>query len=352
MNTLNSSKLLLVLIVSLLPIKSVFADEIDIIGSKEQALQEHGKQSIASAKGALPKKIIQLLKVKLSTETKSRLQREVKEMNAPLAAKHTSLGLPRSKQLGMSNVPVLDQGRHGTCATFAITAAIDARLGKGDYISQLCYLQLGNYLAKNGQQKYSGWDGEYPINIINNITQYGVVNKSNQQTKGCGGLTQYPTDNKQTPASFMEPTKYQAMSEMVFGTVINWDEISRVNSETKLDDVKEALNAGDRIVFGVLLPRVDLGTVGAVGRHKNWLFEDTWVLTPEVKKGLDNIDSGHAMIITGYDDDAVATDDHGNKHTGLLKLRNSWGTYAGDYGEFYMSYDYFKLLAIDVKKFY
>jgi C1A family cysteine protease len=51
------------------------------------------------------------------------------------------------------------------------------------------------------------------------------------------------------------------------------------------------------------------------------------------------------------DDNAVAVDTHGKNHNGLLILRNSWGTSVGDYGEFYMSYDYFKLLAFDITRF-
>lgn len=41
-------------------------------------------------------------------------------------------------ELGMNSVPVLDQGSYGTCVTFATTAAMDAVLGLGDYISQQC----------------------------------------------------------------------------------------------------------------------------------------------------------------------------------------------------------------------
>jgi aminopeptidase C len=137
----------------------------------------------------------------------------------------------------------------------------------------------------------------------------------------------------------------------VFGKVVNWNSISGTNSEQALKEVKEALNSGDRLVFGVLMPRLDLGTMGAVARHKTWFFEDTWVLTPEILNDVKNVTSGHAMVITGYDDNAIATDSHGNKHKGLLTLRNSWGSMVGNYGEFYMSYDYFKLLSHSVVRY-
>lgn len=56
------------------------------------------------------------------------------------------------------------------------------------------------------------------------------------------------------------------------------------------------------------------------------------------------------MIITGYDDNAIAVDADGQPHHGLLTLRNSWGEAVGDHGNFYMSYDYFKILAIEVQR--
>ena len=38
--------------------------------------------------------------------------------------------------------------------------------------------------------------------------------------------------------------------------------------------------------------------------------------------------AAHAIIIAGYDNEAVAVDNKGQKHKGLLTLRNSWGGYA------------------------
>jgi C1A family cysteine protease len=56
------------------------------------------------------------------------------------------------------------------------------------------------------------------------------------------------------------------------------------------------------------------------------------------------------MIITGYDNNATAIDTQGRVHKGLLTLRNSWGNKVGDQGDFYMSYDYFKALALEVQR--
>ena len=51
------------------------------------------------------------------------------------------------------------------------------------------------------------------------------------------------------------------------------------------------------------------------------------------------------MVIIGYDDDAQVVDEKGYTfNKGIFILRNSWSSLAGDQGNFYMSYDYFKLL--------
>lgn len=98
----------------------------------------------------------------------------------------------------------------------------------------------------------------------------------------------------------------------------------------------------------------ELGDAGALGTYNNVKY-DTWVLTPRMIKTMQQPNSsdlgGHAMIIHGFDDFACAsyTDDyHENKQQcGLLYLRNSWSEETGDKGDYYMTYDYFKTMAIE-----
>lgn len=354
-----TTSLIQLFVLSGLMLQNVFAEDVTIIGSTQHTLKQTNTKSLLQSAGTDGKneKVIQLLHVQLSDEEKEYLTHQAQDASAHThqfifaGTKARSLAVPAKVQLSMNNVPVLDQGIHGTCVTFAVTGAIDAVIGKGDYVSQLCNLQLGSYLENHGYG-ISGWDGSYATTVINQIEQYGIINKEKQQTVGCGGLTQYPIYSQHSPQSFMEPEPYRALSEPVFGKVLNWSDVFQKNNPTKtLDEVKEALSAGDRLVFATLLPRTDLGTAGAVGKYKTWFYTDTWLLTPEVLAGINQIESAHEMIITGYDDDAVAVDDSGRKHKGLLTLRNSWGTSLGNYGEFYMSYDYFKLLAYDVTRF-
>jgi hypothetical protein len=124
----------------------------------------------------------------------------------------------------------------------------------------------------------------------------------------------------------------------------------RTDTNKTINEIKAALNEKDRVTFAVLLLDFDLGTMGAVGTH-NAQF-DTWVLTPEIARDIysNPLFGGHEMVITGYDDDAVATDAKGRQHKGLFTLRNSWGEQYGDKGNFYMSYDYFKVLVIEAQR--
>jgi C1A family cysteine protease len=353
----TTTLLMQVLVLTTVMLNCIYANT--IIGTLKHTLKPYAEDASSKTPKLSAKnneKVIQLLHVQLSDEEKEFLTNRAKNalehthQFAVTAQKSKILGMSTQVQLDMNNVPVLDQGIHGTCVTFAVTGAIDAVIKQGDYISQLCNLQLGSYLENHGYS-LSGWDGSNASIVIDQIEQYGIVNKQKQRAIGCGGLKNYPTYSEHDPHSFIEPEQYHALSEPVFGKVINWSDIFQENDAVKtLNEVKEALLAGDRLVFGVLIPRTDLGTVGAVGKHKTWIYQDTWLLTPEILDDIDNVEAGHEMIITGYDDDALAVDNHGKKHKGLLTLRNSWGASVGNYGEFYMSYDYFKLLASEVTR--
>lgn len=351
---------------------SIAAQDIKITGTLTQRVHSNGaNQSDKINKKALfagKTKDVVLLNIQLSENAKQDLVVRAKNVlahpqeSAVSSFNNINLKWPQQVQLGMNNVPVLDQGLHGSCVTFAVTATIDALLNKGDYLSQLCQLQLGSYFEKNGYSP-SGWDGSLAPKVLGQMEAFGFVTKEQQQRNGCGGLTQYPIDDSAIPISTMTPEEYHQMSEPFEdyneGRDIFWSSLldvaqaqfDHIDPQSILDEVKATLNAGDRITFGTLLWDVDLGVAGALGTKK--LSLDTWVLTPEIARDVYTRPlsrAGHEMIITGYDDAAVAVDDKGRKHYGLLTLRNSWGTTLGDHGDFYMSYDYFKMFVIEVER--
>ncbi len=332
------------------------AQDVKIVGTLNKPLVAAKNPTMPHSHSlSTPNRSIKLLKVELSKPAEIALTNRTNQVVTLKNHLSATPHLPKKVELGMNNVPVLDQGSFGTCVTFASTAAIDAVLGKGDYVSQLCQLQLGNYLETNSYNE-SGWDGAYGRSILNQMDTFGIVSKAQQQTIGCGGLTDYPQVGDSVPSSFVNPEDYHQMSESINETV-DWSPIldgatafGRADTNVTLNDVKKALKEQDRVTFGVLLLDFDLGMMGAVGSHSAHF--DSWVLTPEIARDiyLRPEFGGHEMIITGYDDDAVAVDEQGQEHKGLLTLRNSWGAKIGDKGNFYMSYDYFKVLVIEAQR--
>ena len=106
--------------------------------------------------------------------------------------------------LGMSNVPVLDQGAYGTCVTFSTIAAIDAKYHLGDYIDQQCSLALNMSLGKNW------WNGAYaPANILEPLKKYGIIYKGN-----CFG-SQYPNPSQVVPSNVYVTKSYQGYQNSI-----------------------------------------------------------------------------------------------------------------------------------------
>jgi Peptidase C1-like family len=294
-----------------------------------------------------------LLKVKISKLALRNIKSRIQASNK--FSYKTVKGLPAKQQIGMGHVPVFEQGKHGSCATFANTAAIDAALYDSDYISQLCHLTFGHYLENNGYT-YSGWDGSSARYVLSQIELFGIINKTKELEHGCGGLFIYPLNDIDITDAFIDIKDFHSLSEEIIPRLLQWYplldetmEISRLqDAEDLLYKVKKTLLRGDRMTLGMLIPEPLKGCLGASASYQ--AQDDTWVLdTPlQYKKSLNELIDGHELIITGYDDNAVAIDQNGIQHLGLLTLRNSWGANAGDHGDFYMSYDYFKVFAMEV----
>lgn len=333
------------------------ADDVKMLGNIELDINVPPSQGQLFSVNSAPLRRLSFLHLELSDKAKESIAARTQASAYPRFSDQQALSeLPKKVQLGMASVPVLDQGRFGACVTFANTAAIDAVLNQGDYISQLCQLQLGRFLEKNAYTP-SGWDGSFGGVVLNQMSVYGFVSKEKQRAQGCGGLTQYPSgEGEAVLGELMTPEAYHSLSEPMNMDTLAWSYITdifqlvfdKASPDMIIQQVKEALNAGDRASFGVLLPAVNLGVAGAVGKYH--ASNDTWILTPEVLHDLEAKTDfpGHEMVITGYDDDAVVTDKQGQQHQGLLTLRNSWGDRMGDQGNFYMSYDYFKVLVLEV----
>lgn len=338
---------------------SVFAQDIKVVGTVDETIKLPRTTSFFNITPAAVKHI-SLLKIELSDRARQKIaERAGDAINVKTALSSDLSNTNSSVYLGMGSVPVLDQGSFGSCVMFANTAAVDAVLDQGDYISQLCLLQLGRYLAENAYVS-SGWDGSLGPIVLNQIASFGYVSKAKQVAYGCGGLTQYPLSGGigGEPGTAMSLADYRQLSEKLDDNRVAWSTvldvyqffIDKIDPDRTLEQVKEALQAGDRLTFGVLLPDTQKGVVGAIGKYH--VNNDSWVLTPEIIEDLKTQKDlpGHEMIVTGYDDNAVALDDHARPHQGLLILRNSWGSGMGNKGDFYMSYDYFKTLTLEIQR--
>ena len=327
------------------------ADAVELIGQTPVKVSTTG----GSSKSVVASKTILLQNIKLSPNAKLALKGRINELqtNGNLVYR-AAVTLPAAINLGMNKTPVLDQGAHGTCVTFAMTGAIDAVIGKGDYISQLCPLELANYLVgiKKAPYPYSGWDGTWGASVQNLLTTYGIVPKAYQLKYGCPqGITQYPMGNSANTKQKMTIAAYSTAATPVPSYVlmsllldINTSFSPNYNPTTTLTKVKQALKAGQRVTIGFLLDESQ-GSAGAVGtKTKKY---DSWVMNATIlkKAKAGAIHSGHEIIIIGYDDNATARGSDGVTSKGLLILMNSWGAAAGNNGVYYMSYDYFKYLA-------
>jgi len=312
-------------------------------------------------------KPITLQKINFSKAAKTYLANHVKSLNIKHA--YTTTTLPSNVNLGMENVPVLNQGEWGSCVTFAITGSIDALLKKGDYISQLCNLELGAYLESIDEEHDSGWNGSDHETVLGQIQKYGVITMETQKTQGCGSerkIYEYPLhrhDDKGAPMTIADFSRFaEPMNHQVYWkSLLNFNNAfsKRAHEDNVVMNVKLALANGHRVVIEhVLDVNGELFQyLGAMGNYQT--DHDTWVVTEQVKEDIrklndDNVPDeekplfgGHAMIITGFNDHAIAiekTNDGQVEHKGIFTIRNSVTGLAGDRGTFYMSYDYFKLL--------
>lgn len=333
------------------------ASDVSVVGTLPIIVENNISQSFQGNASAKPNVVV-LQKVKLSQNAKKSIAKRAAQIKQHKYTANYALkdSYPEQLDLGMNGTPVLNQGMHGSCVTFANSGALNALFGQGDYVSELCSLALGVHLEENDDtgEYPSGWDGSWGPIVLKQFFKYGVVSIPNQKQYSCGGMKDYPVWSTKT-SNAMDPEEYAGIGESI-DSQYDWTPILDLNSafssgvdgDELIDNVKVELNNGNRVTFGVLLD-VNYGSNGAVGSYK--ARNDTWMLTPEIEEDAENndIQAGHEMIVIGYDDNAVVKSSRGVKNKGLFILRNSWGTFAGDHGNYYMTYDHFKLLTLEAQ---
>lgn len=321
--------------------------DITVLGSKQVPIVLHNDANNLSGNlsDGSPVATVSMPMLKISPDALAELQKRVEDIKNSPSMPKASASLPRVK-VGMNGVPVLNQGVHGTCVTFAVTAALDASLYQKDQLSQLCSLELGAYLESVEPRYISGWEGSFAPLVLEQFETFGAVDKRHEKSGVCGGLKSYPVRSAFT-GDPIHVEDYLKISNDVMQSVDVEEILSadhafsrRVNRNAVIENMKLALQDGNRIVVGLGLDP-SAYNAGFVGRHQT--DADTWVvtnsLTNKVLSGkLDQL-GYHEVVIHGYDDTVVV-----NGQQGVFILRNSWSDRFGDHGDAYVTYDYVKLL--------
>ncbi|ALA26495.1 hypothetical protein AVI51_10835 [Piscirickettsia salmonis] len=372
---LNKSKLTLISS-SLLLSASAFAGAIQIVGTTTTTVPVNSTLVAATNGGkAIGSYTVSLMKVNIDKAASERLAANIEETLKNSSSRGSSLGFAAvdstvQKQLGMAGVAPLDQGVHGSCATFANTGAIDALYGLTDQsaqVSELCNLELGKSLVTLGEQDRSGWDGTLGPVVLTQINSHGYMTIDQESSGACGGLTSYPVTSSDTGGSISKDDFESYSKQNQEFKVSNWQPIFSASSfpvdpeqaDQVLTEVKQAINSQHRVSFGTLLDD-SIGQNGAVAKYSannNTVNNNnTWVLTSKIASDAqaNAIHSGHEMLITGYDDQQCVTYQDGlfggtKQQCGLLTLRNSWGN-TGDNGDYYMTYDHFKTMVMEAQE--
>lgn len=264
--------------------------------------------------------------IKLLTFEKERLQKPSAEFSL-LGEMDYSKGITPftlsagAVDLGMANVPVLDQGNEGTCVTFSTTAAIDTLLVDNKLISQQCSLALDLGLGTNY------WNGaNYPSEILHPLQTYGIVLSSH-----CPSV--YPNLSERLGSAAYQVLADPQASAIVRGITYSY------SATPNLSQVKLALKGGHRVLMAFTLnaaaqEAVQGFNVQMLGKqHQGGLWACKQGGSPNY---CVNSLSGHEILVVGYDDKQQ-----------LLKIRNSWSANYGDNGSYYMTYSFYSKMAVD-----
>lgn len=123
---------------------NVYASDVSVVGTIPMLVENNTQQEFQGNSQSTKPNMVLLQKVRLSDKAKKAMAQRVQIVkNKKINSAINNEEYPDQLMLGMNGTPVLNQGMHGSCVTFANSAALDALMGKGDYVSELCSLELG-----------------------------------------------------------------------------------------------------------------------------------------------------------------------------------------------------------------
>lgn len=262
-------------------------------------------------------KKISLLKLNFTQQDADRLNDRIRSL--PLLHENFKPSFIKIFDLGMENVPVLDQGQEPTCITFAVSNLVNAHKKAGDFISQQCLLQFSQTIASYNCP--NAWKGSWGTCILGQIKNYGVVNKDDCPTK-------YPNQN----AGALDYYTHQRLSKN--GQWSHSFNYSQLNYANDVNTVKSLLQNKKRVLIAFYISKYN--NVGSpIDDYENGLWElpaNTTNASQVCGYSMQDC-GGHGVVITGYDDQRQ-----------IFKVRNSWGAEFGAEGDYYMTYDYFRVM--------
>lgn len=199
--------------------------------------------------------------------------------------------------------PVKNQGRFGSCVGQASSGVMETHISaKGNAMSALFVYSLCKTLDGIPNQ-----EGTYPKIAMQVLQKFGDCKES---TMPYSLLTQ--------PTTFPVPSSTAKAEAQGF-------RVSAYAKVTTLIEMRQALLS-------------EGGVLGAVYVCENFYDPEggKYIPTP-----AGTMLGGHAMLVTGYDDDMTFTYKSGKVCKGFLELKNSWGDSWGDKGYCYIPYDFF-----------
>lgn len=207
--------------------------------------------------------------------------------------------LPPLVDLRPNDVPIYDQGQLSSCTGNAIAGMfqfVNKKDAGKDFIPSRLFIYYGERDIQGTTNKDSG---AYIRDGMKVIAKQGVCNEST-----------WPYDVakvkiKPTKTAFTEALNHQAITYM------------RINDT--LNSMRQCLADGYPFVFGFTMYD---------SFHTDETTKTGMVKMPSKK---DKCLGGHAVTAVGYDDTRK-----------VMIVRNSWGTWWGDKGYFYMPYDYMR----------
>jgi C1A family cysteine protease len=205
---------------------------------------------------------------------------------------HPDVNNIKSIDLRSNFGPVFDQGKLGSCSANALCAIFDYDLS--DFIGSRLFLYYNERKLDNDIPHDSGSTLDNGIEILK---KYGICSENDWNYD----ITKFAM---QPPDSCYEIAKTNYV-------------IDAINIKNDLITIKSCLINNEPIALGIQIYNS---------------FETTLVSSTgyvPLPSSTDILLGGHAVVLCGYDD---------NKK--IFILRNSWGTYWGDKGYFYLDYDY------------